>query len=323
MSSENNAPQPRKVVSVSLGSSSRDHQYCGDFLGQTVEISRIGHDGNFRAAQNTLRQLDGQVDAIGLGGVDISLRCKDQRYFLRDGLRLAQTIQKTPVVDGSGLKDTLEKEMIRWLSREGHLDFSGQTVLLASALDRYAMAEAVVQLGAKAIFADKIFALGLDEPIYSLDELEQEARRLLPDLVKMPISMLYPVGKSQTQIEPTSLTDGYFEKASIIAGDFHIIRRRLPDDLAGKTLITNTVTSQDIQELQQRRLQRLITSTPELAGRSFGTNVLEAVFVALISSRIGAQTPNSILDQNDSQSTSSAYLSLMEQLQLRPRLVCF
>ncbi len=300
----------KRVVSVSLGSSQRDHTYTSDFLGQTVEISRIGFDGSFKLAQAKLRELDGQVAAIGLGGVDISLRCKDQVYFLRDGRRLADCVKTTPVVDGSGLKDTLEADMIRWLVETKQLDFHNKNVLLASALDRYAMAETIVLAGGNCTFADKIFALQLDEPIYSLEELEQEARRLLPELVKMPISFLYPVGKNQNEIEPLALTDSYFEKADIIAGDFHIIRKRLPNRVDGKIFITNTVTQSDVQELKNRGASQLITSTPEFNGRSFGTNVLEALCVALL-----GQTYDSINPQE--------YSPLLQQLGIRPRCLVF
>jgi hypothetical protein len=300
----------KRVVSVSLGSSQRDHSYTSDFLGQTVEISRIGFDGNFKLAQAKLRELDGQVAAIGLGGVDISLRCKDQVYFLRDGRRLADCVKTTPVVDGSGLKDTLEADMIRWLVETKQLDFRNKNVLLASALDRYAMAETIVLAGGNCTFADKIFALQLDEPIYSLEELEQEARRLLPELVKMPISFLYPVGKNQNEIEPLPLTNGYFEKADIIAGDFHIIRKRLPNRVDGKIFITNTVTQSDVQELKNRGAIQLITSTPEFNGRSFGTNVLEALCVALL-----GQTYDSVNPQE--------YSPLLQQLGIRPRCLVF
>ena len=237
-----------------------------------------------------------------------------------------QPVTRTPVVDGSGIKDTLEKQMIQWIQAQKILDFAKETVLLASALDRYAMAETIVSLGSRAIFADKIFALQLDQPIYTLEDLELQARHLLPDLVKMPISMLYPVGKSQTQIEPTPLTDHYFDQATVIAGDFHIIRRRLPDSLQGKTVITNTVTTQDIQELRSRGLRQLITSTPEFQGRSYGTNVLEALVVALLPS-----PPPPIWEVNpEGTPTTSAwvvrdgaYLSLLKQLQIQPRFVQF
>ena len=45
-------------------------------------------------------------------------------------------------------------------------------------------------------------------------------------------------------------------------------------------MITNTVTEADRQRLQAAGVKMLVTTTPCLQGRSFGTNVLEAAIVA-------------------------------------------
>lgn len=298
----------KRVVSVSLGSSSRNHEVEVTFLNHEFSLRRVGTDGNFKAAQSALKELDGKVDAIGLGGVDIYLRCKGKRYALRDGLRLAQCVSQTPVVDGSGLKDSLEAETVRYLVSDGRIPIAGKKVLVVSALDRYGMAEALVQAGADTVFGDKIFALSLDQPIFTLDDLEIQAEKLLPELTRLPISFLYPVGKNQTQIEPQPLTDKYYAEADIIAGDFHLIRRRMPDNLAGKTILTNTVTAQDVEELKKRGVTWLVTTTPSLEGRSFGTNVLEAVFVVILGK------PWDELQNQD-------YLDLIHRLNLRPHIV--
>ena len=61
----------------------------------------------------------------------------------------------------------------------------------------------------------------------------------------------------------------------------HYIRRNIPNNLPEKTIITNTTTQGDVEMLKKRGLKWLITTTPRLDGRSFGTNVIEAFFFAL------------------------------------------
>ena len=56
----------------------------------------------------------------------------------------------------------------------------------------------------------------------------------------------------------------------------------MPDSINDKVIITNTVTSRDVEELGRRGALALVTTTPEVNGRSFGTNVIEAMLVALI-----------------------------------------
>ena len=55
----------------------------------------------------------------------------------------------------------------------------------------------------------------------------------------------------------------------------------MPEDLSGKTVLTQTVTAQDAEDLRRRRVRTLITVSPEMEGRSLGTNVLEGIVLAL------------------------------------------
>ena len=300
----------KTVVSVSLGSSTRDHESQIELLGQTLHLSRRGVDGQFKRALELLQELDGEVDAIGLGGIDIYLKSRTQTFELRDGVRPRNAVQKTPVVDGSGLKNTLERETVRYLHESQTVPLKGRKVLMVCAMDRFGMAEALEEVGANTVYGDMIFNLNLDKPILTLDELEERASKLLPEICKLPISMVYPTGKKQEVIEPSELTAPYFAEAEIIAGDFHIIRRRLPDKLDGKGILTNTVTAQDTEELRHRGVSWLVTTTPELDGRSFGTNVLEAALLAQLGKSWEEVTPED-------------YLSLIHKAKLLPRVVRF
>ena len=107
---------------MSLGSSTRDHKAQAELLGEQFEISRLGTDGDFKKAIRVLKDLDGKVDAIGLGGIglggiDIYLYAGKKRYAIKDALKLVRAVKETPVVDGSGLKNTLERQTIAYLKK--------------------------------------------------------------------------------------------------------------------------------------------------------------------------------------------------------------
>jgi hypothetical protein len=55
----------------------------------------------------------------------------------------------------------------------------------------------------------------------------------------------------------------------------------MPDRLDGKVIATNTTTLADVEAFRQRGVRYLVTSTPRLEGRSFGTNMMEAALVAV------------------------------------------
>ncbi len=270
----------KRVVSVSLGSSRRDKAAEAEFLGEKVRLERIGTDGSMRKAAELIGQLDGHVDSIGLGGMDRYLWLGNKKYAIRQVDRLARRAILSPVVDGSGLKNALEPLILRTLAEDGTVDFRDKRILLMSGVDRWGMAETLPQLGGKVIYGDLIFALGVPLPMHSLFGLRVAGRLLLPVICWLPISFLYPTGKKQQQA-PSQSKQRWFADADIIAGDYLFLRRYLPPDLSGKIIITNTTTQEDVALLTERKAKMLITTTPRLEGRSFGTNVMEGVLVAL------------------------------------------
>ncbi len=273
-----NRAVPKRVVSVSLGSSKRDHRAEVEVLGQRFVLERIGTDGDFAKAIAKIQELDGQVDAIGLGGIDLYLIAAGRRYVIRDALKLARAAKKTPVVDGSGLKATLERRAVHALDER--IGFKGKRVLIPSAVDRFGMAEAFHQVGARTLYGDIIFALGLPVPLSNPTQLAVLARVFLPLFTKLPFAWLYPTGKKQEE-QKLDWRTRYFEWAEVIAGDFLYIRRHLPPRAEGKIVVANTTTPEDLEFLRSRGVRILATTTPRLSGRSFGTNVMEAMIVAL------------------------------------------
>jgi hypothetical protein len=274
----------KRVVSVSLGSSTRDHRFETQILGQPIVIERIGTDGDVRRAKELMRELDGKVDALGIGGTDLYLRAGDRRYLIRETAKIIEDVKRTPFVDGGGLKATWERWLITdYLPNRKGISFHGRKVLLVSSVDRYGMAEAFTQAGADVTFGDFIFALGLPIPIKRLTTVKILAALLLPVLTKLPIRFLYPTGKKQEEITPKH--QRHYEWADVLAGDFHLIRRFMPDQLHGKVVLTQTITSRDVDELRKRGVWMLITDGPDMGGRSFATNVLQGVIIAVTGRR--------------------------------------
>lgn len=269
----------KRVVSVSLGSQKRNHQVETNILGENFLIERIGTNGDLGQAVAKIKELDGKINAFGMGGIDLYIVAGEKRYMLRDAKRLKEAAKLTPMVDGSGLKNTLERRVIEYLQDSRVLDFVGKKVLLVCGVDRFGMAEALEKSGAIVTYGDLIFGLGLPFPLRSLKTLARAARLIAPIASQLPFEMVYPTGVKQES--SVAKFQEYYQEADIIAGDFLFIKRYIPQSLAGKVIITNTVTTDDIEILKEKKVAQLITTTPELNGRSFGTNVMEAVLVAL------------------------------------------
>ncbi|MFW6282343.1 MAG: quinate 5-dehydrogenase, partial [bacterium] len=171
----------KKVISISLGSSKRDHKAEIKLLGEDFIIERKGTDGNKKKARKLFYEYDGEYDAFGIGGIDLYIYSDNRRYTFKDAKDLIKDVQYTPVVDGSGLKNSLERMVIQYLEKENIITFKGKKVLMVSAVDRFGMAKSLVYHGADVTFGDLIFGLGLPVGIKTLEKLDVEPDLLVLD----------------------------------------------------------------------------------------------------------------------------------------------
>ncbi len=270
----------KKAVSISIGSVIRDKETVVRILGEDVCISRIGTDGDMEKAAQLYRDLDGKVDAFGVGGTDLGLYVDGKWYELHSVKKLVKDVKQTPIVDGLGLKTFLEINAAQVLEKEipDYLDKMGRTVLIMTALDRFGLAKSFINAGYDYTFGDLLYSLGVNIPLHSVKSIKVLAAILLPILTRVPFHWVYPVGESQNKRTPKFVKQ--FQKVSVIAGDCHYITRYMPDELPGKIIVTNTTTQADVDLFIKAGVRYLLTTTPVIDGRSFGTNMMEAAIVA-------------------------------------------
>jgi hypothetical protein len=303
----------KRAVSISIGSSKRDKAVEIELLGERISIERIGTDGDMQKAAELYRDLDGQVDAFGVGGADLGLLVASKWYPLYSVQPLVRYVQKTPVVDGGGLKTTLERRAAAILDAQigPYLKEKGRTVLLVAAVDRWGMAEGFVKAGFEPVFGDMMFSLGIPFALRKLSQVKNLAAVLMPVVGRIPFQWVYPTGKDQEKRTPKWTP--YFEGSTVIAGDCHYITRYMPDRLDGKVIVTNTTTPDDIALFKSAGVKYLLTTTPVLDGRSFGTNMMEAAIVAAMGRKepIDYAHPGAYLQEVD---------QILNQLHFDPQL---
>jgi hypothetical protein len=151
--------------------------------------------------------------------------------------------------------------------------------LVTAGVDRWGMTMSFVNAGYECVFADLMFGLGLPLPLHSVKALKRFAALLMPIAGRLPFEWIYPTGEKQEKRIPK--WEKYYQWATVIAGDCHYVRRHLPLRLEGKVIATNTTTPEDVEIFRQAGIKYLVTSTPVLQGRSFGTNMMEAALVAI------------------------------------------
>ena len=269
----------KRAVSISIGSSRRNKSVEVELLGEKVCIERIGTDGSMEKAAQLYRELDGKVDAFGVGGTDLGLTVGSKWYPFYSVQPMVRYVRQTPLVDGGGMRRILESQIAPFIesSLDGYV--KNKKVLITAGVDRWDMAISFTSAGYECVFGDLMFALGVPVPLHSVSSIKRLAALMMPVFGRVPFKWLYPTGEKQEKRIPK--WGKYYAWASVVAGDCLYIKRHMPDRLDGKVIATNTTTSEDVELFRQAGVKYLVTSTPVFDNRSFGTNMMEAAFIAV------------------------------------------
>jgi hypothetical protein len=271
----------KHAVSVSIGSSKRDKVVEVELLGEKVRIERRGTDGDMEKAAQLYKELDGKVDAFGVGGADLGALVDGKFYPFHSVKPMVRFVEKTPLVDGGGLKNTLENKAPAFLDKYlgDYIAEKGRKVFVTLGVDRWGLSKSFVEAGYEVVFGDLMFALDVPMAIRSLGGLRLLAKLMIPIVTRFPFEWLYPTGEKQDERVPKY--EKYYRWATVIAGDCHYVKRHMPDGMDGKIVVTNTTTPDDVELFRSLGVKYLVTTTPVLDGRSFGTNMMEAALVAV------------------------------------------
>jgi hypothetical protein len=294
----------KRAVSISLGSSKRNKAVEVDLLGERVSIERIGTDGDMDKAAQMYAELDGKVDAFGVGGADLGLMVDDKWYPLHSVNKMVRTVKQTPIVDGTGLKNTLERRVVPFMEKRIGDSLEPKRVMVTVGSDRWGMTRSFVDANFECVFCDLMFGLGIPLPLRSVGAVKRLAALLMPVAGRLPFEWIYPTGEKQEHNTPKF--GEWYAWATVIAGDCHYIKRYMPARLDGKVICTNTTTTDDVAKFKAAGVKHLVTTTPVMDGRSFGTNMLEAALIA--ASGKGRKLTNTELE------------ALIDQLGLEPTL---
>lgn len=269
----------KRAVSISLGSSKRDKSVEVELLGEQVRIERIGTDGDMEKAAQLYRELDGEVDAFGVGGADLGVLVDQKWYPLYSVQPMVRFVKETPLVDGTGIKNTLENKLASFIDLNIGDYVQEKKAFIALGADRWGLTMSFVDAGYECVFGDLMFGLSIPFPIRSVGSLKTLASIMMPIAGRLPFAWIYPTGEKQEVRDPK--WGEYYQWGTVIAGDCHYVKRHMPDRLEGKVIATNTTTPEDVELFRSMGVKYLVTTTPVMDGRSFGTNMLEAALIAV------------------------------------------
>jgi len=295
----------KTVIGISLGASAHDFEFNISFLGEAMRVVRLGTDGSLAKAEKLVKHWDKRATAIGLGVLRDSYKAASHRFIEKDSAKLKAVATHCPVTMGGQLGDILQEWAIRHAQVELVSFFNNKRVLFFSGMKSYKLAMSMAEYTDNLKFADPISQLGVPKLLTSLAALQ-----------------LYVSGAHYVRdwTLPTALSSGpvkewtrfllrkAMQKASVIVAPAHELDEFGLEELAGKTIITSTVSDERMALLATKGVHMVIDGAPVMQGHTLGPDLLDAMICAAT-----GKGPSEILEDD--------YLEIITSLQLAPRIV--
>jgi hypothetical protein len=130
-------------------------------LGNELHIRHEGCHSDLEDMAARIKAWDGEVDAIALFGVARTLRLGRERAIHQDAAKIFDVAQTTPVVDGGGVRDAIERWAIRLAAEAEPGIWSRKRVLMTPGLNHTGLAQALAQYAEEIHYADPILFFNL------------------------------------------------------------------------------------------------------------------------------------------------------------------
>lgn len=278
---------PLLVVEISLGSSARDHDEVVDFLGRPVRLVGLGTDGDLPTAEALVRRWAEIADALAVSGAAEAFATG--RLEVEPGRairRLVAAAGTAVVTDGSRLHEVLQEWSVRWVQAEMPGYFSNARTLVLGA-DHARAARVLREFTDNIRLQDRSADRGL-------------AARLAPgglvgaatQVATWPLRQVAAAAQEDTVV-PAQLANRSWlrhrpEDSDVVVASYHELVSAGPTDLHGRTVITSSITDEQLAELAERDVDLVVDTTPQPFAVTVDVATLEAMMRATVRAPGGA-----------------------------------
>jgi predicted amino acid dehydrogenase len=295
----------KKVVSISLGSSRENFEFVATFMGQKLSVQRLGANGSSIRAAKLLKHWARHADVLGVGVGEDGYTVGAAHYTEKNGDSLTRVVTRVPVTTGARLNEILQEWAVRHVQGQlGHY-FNNARVLFFSGLSSYKLASCMAEYTQNLEFADPLLQFGVPKTLTTLDALTWYASGTNGLKDWMPSGVM---GSTPVRAWTHFLLRRAMQQATVIVAPVHALDDFGLEELAGKTLITSSVSEQRMARFKDKGVQLVVDGAPFWCGRVLSPNLLDAMIIAA-----SAKAPQDLLEDD--------YLEIIGDLQLAPRLI--
>ncbi len=193
-----------------------------------------------------LKSWERTADAIGIGVVKDRYTLPSRRYLEKDIAQLTSVVTRVPVTTGARLADILQEWAVRHVQNTLGSYFTNANVLFFSGMSNLKLAQTMHEYTQNVSFADPLLQLGIPKLLTSLDALQlysAGAHHVLD--WALPGVMSSDLMKEWSRFLLRKAIHG----ATVVVAPVHDLDDFDREDLAGKTIVTSTVSDERLARL--------------------------------------------------------------------------
>jgi predicted amino acid dehydrogenase len=271
----------KTVVNVTLQGDEWDHDERVSLGGHRFRLVRAGTNGDVDAAEELVRHWSLKADAIAVSGIREARAAGHFAGRIEDLQRIEDAATRVPVRDGSLLTDIFQEWAIRRVESEMPGYFANARVVVVGGSTRERTIAVLREFTDNIIFDEPDHDLALPgqlktNPVTATAAgISEFAWRQVPGFVKHQVSG--PLGWISEKVAHLAADD-----ADVIIGSFpELMRFGLPN-LAGKAVITSTVTKDRLATLSELGADLVVDVTP----LPFDVVVVPAMYEAMVAATL-------------------------------------
>ena len=300
---------PRKdttVVNVTFQGDEWDYDERVTLAGHRFRLIRVGTSGDADAAENAVWRWSLEADAIALSGVREARAAGHDAGRAEDLQRIKGTTTRVPVRDDSLLADVFQEWAIRRVAAEMPGYFANARVVVVGGTTRERTIAVLREFTDNIIFDEVGHDIVLPgrvktNPVTAAAAgIGEFAWRHVPGFVKDQVAG--PAGAVADKVAHFAAED-----ADVIIGSFSELMHFGLPDLAGKAVITSTVSEDRLATLADLGADLIVDVTPQ----PFDFVVVPAMYEAMVAATL----------PSDAELTTDDLAQFIQDADLEPRLL--
>ena len=255
----------RKIVFIDFLNQAEPQMEYQEFKGLKFEVIRHSIGWNFETAEKIIKACDGEVDGICISGLVDTFDFEDIHITHKPSRRLMNLAQETPVYSGHKLRSTFaEWTMIKYLKINPHI-LSGKRLLFHCAMVSPAV-DKLCMGGSIPFAADLNTILGLPVLVKSTRQMRLMLKTLKPIIESDQANLFYrhrSRGVDFDSRKVRKLRQWISKMDTFVTFRSLIDRVGAFDVFAGKTLIVDSLSTEQRERLKRAEVGRIIELIPQ------------------------------------------------------------